>query len=103
MICAFAPSCLVVEEPQVVAHEGHPPDRVGDLADADLWAGKPTSAATLRQAPRRLGSGPDRIVPQGFRAMASTALNEQGHPPDIIELLCAHSTTARSACPSDGR
>ena len=26
----------------------------------------------------------------GFRAMASTLLNEQGYPPDIIELQLAH-------------
>jgi integrase len=26
----------------------------------------------------------------GFRAMASTLLNEMGHPPDIIELQLAH-------------
>ncbi len=55
-----------------------------------LVAGKPISDATLGQALRRLGYGPDRIVPHGFRAMASTALNEQGHPPDIIELQLAH-------------
>ena len=53
-------------------------------------SGKPISDATLGQALRRLGYGPDRIVPHGFRAMASTALNEQGHPPDIIELQLAH-------------
>jgi integrase len=55
-----------------------------------LVAGKPISDATLGQALRRLGYGPDRIVPHGFRAMASTALNEQGHAPDIIELQLAH-------------
>lgn len=55
-----------------------------------LIPGKPISDATLGQALRRLGYGPDRIVPHGFRAMASTALNEQGHAPDIIELQLAH-------------
>ncbi len=55
-----------------------------------LVAGKPISDATLGQALRRLGYGPDRIVPHGFRAMASTALNEQGHLPDLIELQLAH-------------
>ena len=75
-----------------------------------LVAGNPISDATLGQSLRRLGYGPDRIVPRGFRAMASTALNEQGHPPDIIALQLAHgtpacgrSTTARPACPSGGR
>jgi len=55
-----------------------------------LVSGKPISNATLGQALRRLGYGPDRIVPHGFRAMASTALNEQGHLPDLIELQLAH-------------
>jgi integrase len=55
-----------------------------------LVSGKPISNATLGQALRRLGYGPDCIVPHGFRAMASTALNEQGHSPDIIELQLAH-------------
>ena len=55
-----------------------------------LMAGKPISDATLGQALRRLGYGPERIVPHGFRAMASTQLNEQGFPPDVIELQLAH-------------
>jgi len=55
-----------------------------------LVAGKPISDATLGQALRRLGYGPDRIVPHGFRAMASTQLNEQGFAPDLIELQLAH-------------
>ena len=55
-----------------------------------LMAGKPISENTLNQALRRMGYGPDKIVSHGFRAMASTALNEQGHPPDIIELQLAH-------------
>ena len=55
-----------------------------------LVRGKPISDATLGQALRRLGYGPDRIVPHGFRAMASTQLNEQGFPGDVIELQLAH-------------
>ncbi len=55
-----------------------------------LVRGKPISDATLGQALKRLGYGPDRIVPHGFRAMASTQLNEQGFPPDLIELQLAH-------------
>ncbi|EQD56644.1 Integrase, catalytic core, phage domain protein, partial [mine drainage metagenome] len=51
---------------------------------------KPISDATLGQALKRLGYGPDRIVPHGFRAMASTQLNEQGFAPDLIELQLAH-------------
>jgi integrase len=66
---------------------GHDPH---GLLFPGLVPGKPISDATLGQALRRLGYGPDRVVPHGFRAMASTALNEQGHPPDIIELQLAH-------------
>ena len=55
-----------------------------------LVPGKPISENTLNQALRRMGYGPDKIVSHGFRAMASTALNEQGHAPDIIELQLAH-------------
>ncbi len=55
-----------------------------------LVRGKSISDATLGQALKRLGYGPDRIVPHGFRAMASTQLNEQGFPGDVIELQLAH-------------
>ena len=47
-------------------------------------AGSTTSYA------RRLGYGPDRIVPHGFLAMARTQLNERGFSPDITELQLAH-------------
>ncbi len=59
-----------------------------------LVRGKPISDATLGQALKRLGYGPDRIVPHGFRAMASTQLNEQGFAPDLIELQLAHVDTS---------
>lgn len=55
-----------------------------------LISGKPISDATINHALRRMGYGPDRIVGHGFRAMASTQLNELGHLPDIIELQLAH-------------
>ncbi len=59
-----------------------------------LVRGKPISDATLGQALKRLGYGADRIVPHGFRAMASTQLNEQGFAPDLIELQLAHVDTS---------
>ena len=59
-----------------------------------LVKGKPISDATLGQALKRLGYGPDKIVPHGFRAMASTQLNETGIPPDIIELQLAHKDSS---------
>ncbi len=55
-----------------------------------LVRGKAISDATLGQALKRLGYGADRIVPHGFRAMASTQLNESGFAPDLIELQLAH-------------
>ena len=53
-----------------------------DLLFPGLVRGKRISENTLNQALRRMGYGPDKIVSHGFRAMASTALNEQAHAPD---------------------
>ena len=61
-----------------------------DLLFPGLVRGKRISENTLNQALRRMGYGPDKIVSHGFRAMASTQLNEQGHAPDLIELQLAH-------------
>ena len=52
---------------------------------------RPISDNTLNAALRRLGYSGEEIVAHGFRAMASTLLNEQGFPPDIIELQLAHA------------
>src|SRR5450631_367503 len=38
-----------------------------------------------------MGYSGDQITGHGFRAMASTCLNEQGFPPDVIELQLAHA------------
>jgi integrase len=46
---------------------------------------------TINAALRRLGYGRDEQTCHGFRSMASTLLNEQGFPPDVIELQLAHS------------
>lgn len=51
---------------------------------------RPISENTLNSALRRLGYSNDEMTAHGFRAMASTVLNEQGYPPDIIELQLAH-------------
>ena len=40
---------------------------------------------------RRLGYTTEEMTTHGFRAMASTLLNEQGFPPDGIELQLAHA------------
>jgi integrase len=49
------------------------------------------SENTLNAALRRLGYTKDEMTSHGFRAMASTLLNEQGFPPDVIELQLAHA------------
>jgi integrase len=46
---------------------------------------------TLNAALRRLGYSGDEMTAHGFRAMASTLLNEQGFAPDVIELQLAHA------------
>jgi integrase len=37
-----------------------------------------------------MGFSQDEMTAHGFRAMASTLLNEQGFAPDVIELQLAH-------------
>jgi integrase len=54
-------------------------------------AERPISNNTLNAALRRLGFSGDEMVSHGFRAMASTCLNEQGWHPDLIELQLAHA------------
>jgi integrase len=51
---------------------------------------RPISENTLNGALRRLGYSNDQMTAHGFRAMASTCLNEQGYSPDVIELQLAH-------------
>jgi integrase len=51
---------------------------------------RPISENTLNGALRRLGFEPDEMVVHGFRAMASTNLNELGFAPDVIERQLAH-------------
>ena len=45
---------------------------------------------TVLAALRYMGFEKEEMVGHGFRAMASTLLNEQGWPPDIIERQLAH-------------
>ena len=45
---------------------------------------------TLTDALRALGYSKDEMCAHGFRAMASTLLNEQGYHPDVIERQLAH-------------
>jgi integrase len=50
----------------------------------------PISDATFIAALRRMGYGKDEMTAHGFRAMASTLLNEQGYSQDVIERQLAH-------------
>lgn len=52
---------------------------------------RPMSENTINGALRRLGYSKDEMTGHGFRAMASTILNERGYPADIIERQLAHS------------
>lgn len=54
-------------------------------------AHRPISENTLNGALRRMGYGPDEMTSHGFRAAASTLLNESGKwSPDAIERALAH-------------
>lgn len=52
---------------------------------------RPISANTINMALRSMGFASDEMTGHGFRAMASTLLNEHGFPPDVIELQLAHA------------
>lgn len=52
--------------------------------------GKCLSEAGVLSAIRSMGYEKDRMCAHGFRAMASTLLNELGYRPDIIEISLAH-------------
>ena len=49
------------------------------------------SKSSLHKAVRQLGIEKGSVVPHGFRAMASTLLNEQGYNADWIERQLAHA------------
>jgi integrase len=52
---------------------------------------RPISNNTVNVALRRLGYSRDEMTGHGFRAMASTLLNEKGWHPGVIELQLAHA------------
>jgi integrase len=52
---------------------------------------RPMCENTVNLALRRLGYTGNEMVAHGFRSMASTLLNEQGWPPDVIERQLAHA------------
>jgi len=52
---------------------------------------RPMSDAAINAALRRMGFDKDTMTGHGFRAMASTRLNEMGWEPDVIERQLAHA------------
>jgi integrase len=52
---------------------------------------RPMSDAAINAALRRMGYDKDTMTGHGFRAMASTRLNEMGWAPDVIERQLAHA------------
>lgn len=74
-----------------ILRELHPLTGRGKFLFPAIGSGeRPLSNGTLNAALRRLGYSSDEHTPHGFRSMASTLLNEQSFPPDIIELQLAH-------------
>jgi integrase len=67
------------------------------LFPALSYRDRPISDAAINAALRRMGySTQDEMTGHGFRSMASTLLNEQGHHPDLIELQLAHRERNKS-------
>ena len=54
-------------------------------------ASRPMSENTVNAALRRMGYDKDTMCGHGFRALASTRLNEMGWAPDVIERQLAHA------------
>lgn len=53
-------------------------------------ASRPMSEATCRAALRRMGFTKEEMRAHGFRAMASSILNETGYNPNVIEMQLTH-------------
>lgn len=84
-IVPLSPQALAVLEVM------HPHSGEGDIVFPGHKTKSPSIAVeTLLAALRRMGFGKDEICAHGFRAMASTLLNELGYPPDVIERQLAH-------------
>jgi len=75
-----------------IVHELEPLTRRGRYLFPSLRTReRPISENTINAALRRLGYTSEEQTGHGFRSMASTLLNEQGFPPDVIELQLAHA------------
>ena len=51
---------------------------------------RPLSENAFNSALRRMGYGKDEVTAHGFRATASSILNDRGYDPDVIEAVLAH-------------
>lgn len=66
---------------------------------SDVWVfpglrpSRPLSENGVLSALRRMGYAKEEMTAHGFRAMASTLLNEMGYRPDLIERQLAHGDT----------
>jgi integrase len=75
-----------------ILRELHPFARGGRYLFPSLRSrDRPMSDNTINATLRRLGYSSEEQTGHGFRMMASTLLNEQGFPPDVIELQLAHA------------
>ncbi|TWT23596.1 tyrosine-type recombinase/integrase [Luteimonas marina] len=75
-----------------ILEELHPLTKWGAYVFPSIRDGKrPMSNNTINAALRRLGYDKDTMTAHGFRAMASTRLNELGWSPDVIERQLAHA------------
>ena len=84
---------IVPLSPQAIAvlEVMHPHSGEGEFVFPGHKTKTPTLAReTLVAALRRMGFNKDEVCAHGFRAMASTLLNEQGYPADVIERQLAH-------------
>lgn len=89
---------LVPLAPQVVAilKELQPLTGSGRLVfPGERTKERPISDGTLGAALRRLGYSNAELTPHGFRAMASTMLNEMNWPADHIERQLAHAEQSK--------
>jgi integrase len=75
-----------------ILRELHPLTGTGGYLFPSLRsAAEPMSENTVNAALRRLGFDKETMTGHGFRAMASTRLNEMGWQPDVIERQLAHA------------
>jgi integrase len=75
-----------------ILHELHALNGKGRFCFPSIrTASRPMSENTINFALRGLGFDGDTMTGHGFRAMASTRLNELGWSPDVIERQLAHA------------